>query len=76
MPDPRRLPPHAAWARLKDMQQVVVEQPMVAHALRCLPLYDVLELTLELLHQNEWPEFDEPEPLPLNVIRFRPRLRL
>jgi hypothetical protein len=57
------------------MQQVVVEQPMVAHAVRCLPLYDVLELTLELLRQHGWPEFGEPESLPPNVIRFRPHLR-
>ena len=75
MRDARLLPPHAAWARLRDMQQVVVEQPTVAHAVRCLPLYDVLELTLELLQQDDWPEFREPEPLPPNVIRFRPRAR-
>ena len=68
------LPPHAAWARLRDMQQVVVHEPAIAHAVRCLPLYDQLELTLELLHQDDWPDFTEPEPLPPNVVRFRPRL--
>jgi hypothetical protein len=57
------------------MQKVVYEQPSVAHSVRCLELYDVLELTLELLRQHNWPEFEfaEPEPLPANVIRFRPR---
>jgi hypothetical protein len=58
------------------MQQVVVEQPTVAHAVRCLLLYDVLELTLELLRQRDWPEFGELEPpLPPNAIRFRVRVR-
>lgn len=71
----RLVPPRAAWARLRDMRQVVVEQPAVAHAVRCLPLYDVLELTLELVRQHDWPEFSEPEPLPPNVSRFRPRVR-
>jgi hypothetical protein len=69
------LPASTAWARLRDMQHVVVEQPVVAYAVQCLPLYDVLELTVELLRQEAWPEFAEPEPLPPNVIRFRPRLR-
>jgi len=67
----RLVPPRAGWARLRDMRQVVVEQPAVAHAVRCLPLYDVLEL----VRQHDWPEFSEPEPLPPNVIRFRPRTR-
>jgi hypothetical protein len=75
MQDPRLLPPHETWARLRDMQQVVVEQPAVAHAVRCLPLYDRLELTLELLRQHHWPEFGEREQLPPNVIRLRPRAR-
>jgi hypothetical protein len=70
------LPPKAAWARLKDMQMVVADQPAIAHAVRCLRLDDVLELTLELLRQRDWPEFVKPEPeLPPNVIRFRPRVR-
>jgi hypothetical protein len=55
------------------MQHVVLHQPAVAHAVRCLPLYDQLELTLELLHQDGWPHFAEPEPLLPNVVRFRPR---
>jgi len=69
------LPPYAAWARLKDMQQVVADQPAIAHAVRCLRLYDQLELTIELLRQHDWPEFVEAQPLPPNVIRFRPRVR-
>src|SRR5215468_5323105 len=55
----RVLPPYAAWARLKDMQQVVADQPAIAHAVRCLRLYDQLELTIELLRQHDWPEFVE-----------------
>jgi len=67
----------AAWQRLRDMQDVVARQPNIAHAVRCLTLYDLLELQLALLHQTDWPEcdYDEPEPLPPNVIRFRPRAR-
>jgi hypothetical protein len=57
------------------MQQVIFDQPAIAYAVRCLPLYDQLELTLELLQQEGWPEFAEPEPLPPNVIRFCPRSR-
>lgn len=64
-----------AWRRIRDMQTVVAEQPAIAHAVRCLPLLDVLELQLQLLAQPDWPEFEEPEELPPNVIRFRPRRR-
>ena len=67
------LAPHAAWRRLQDVQEVVANQPAIAHAVQCLPLYDQLELTLELLRQAQWPEFDDSESLPPNVIRFRPR---
>jgi hypothetical protein len=63
-----------AWERLTDMEMVVADQPAIAHAVRSLPLHDVLELTLELLRQQDWPQFAEPEQLPPNVIRFRPRL--
>ena len=69
------LAPRHAWDRLRDMKQVVDRQPAIAHAIRCLPLYDQLELTLELLRQDDWPEFDQRERLPSNVVRFRPRLR-
>jgi hypothetical protein len=71
----RLLPPHAGWLRLKEVQNVLAEQPAIAHAVRCLPLYDQLQLTVELLQQEDWPDFDEPEVLPSNVIRFRPRSR-
>jgi hypothetical protein len=60
---------------LKDVQNVLAEQPAIAHAVRCLPLYDQLQLTVELLQQEDWPDFDEPEVLPSNVIRFRPQSR-
>jgi hypothetical protein len=71
----RVLPPHVAWRRLKDVQRVVAAEPRVAYAVHCLPLYDQLNLTLELLRQDEWPELHEPEELPPNVVRFRPRTR-
>ena len=51
------------------MRRVMCTRPEVAYAVRCLPLIDQLELTLELLKQ--WQE-SEPE-LPSNVILFRPR---
>ena len=57
------------------MQNVVARQPEIAHAVRCLSLYDQLDLTLELLRQDYWPGFQEPDNLPENVIRFRPRVR-
>ncbi len=69
------LTPYTAWQRLRDIQAVVARQPPIACAVRRLPLYDQLELTLELLRQIDWPEFDDPEPLPPNVVRFRPRRR-
>src|SRR5262249_19898040 len=83
------LPPYAAWARLRDMRHVVEHQPAIAHAVRCLRLHDQLELTLELLRLHDqleltlellrlhdWPDVAEPEPLPPNVVRFRPCARL
>ena len=51
----------AAWKRLRDMELVLARQPSVARAVRCLPLSDQLELTLELLAQREWPDFAEAE---------------
>ena len=60
----RMLPPCGAWQRLRDIQEVVARQPAIAHAVQCLPLCDQLELTLELLKQNGWPELETPEPLP------------
>jgi hypothetical protein len=40
------------------MQNVVAKQPEIAHAVRCLSLYDQLDLTLALLQQDDWPEFE------------------
>jgi hypothetical protein len=57
------------------MEFVLARQPAVARAVRCLPLSDQLELTLELLCQRDWPDFDDVEELPPNVVRFRPRIR-
>ena len=65
------LTPPVAWDRLRHIQQVVATQPAIARAVRCLSLYDQLDLTLELLHQRDWPDFDSPEDLPPNVIPFR-----
>jgi hypothetical protein len=59
----------AGWELLAHMRRVMCAWPDVAYAVRCLPLIDQLELTLEFL--NEW---QEPEPeLPSNVIPFRLR---
>jgi hypothetical protein len=68
------LTPPVAWDRLRDIEHVVATQPAIARAVRCLSLYDQLDLTLELLDQRDWPEFDSPEDLPPNVIPF-PRRR-
>jgi hypothetical protein len=57
------------------MHDVVAHQPAIAYAVHCLTLFDQLELTLELLEQLDWPDFDTPEPLPANVVRFRARGR-
>ena len=46
---------------------MVVREPVIAYAVHCLSLYDQLELTLELLQQDDWPQFDDLEPLPPNV---------
>ena len=66
-------PPDRGRRRLRDMHDVMEHQPAIAHAVRCLMLFDQLDLTLELLRQDDWPDFDTPEPLPPNVVRFRPR---
>jgi hypothetical protein len=46
--------PPDAWQRLRDMQRVLAEQPLIAQAVRCLPLCEFLELQLELLRQPDW----------------------
>ena len=67
------LPPPVAWRRLRDIQQVFATQPAIARAVRSLTLCDQLDLTLELLRQHDWPEFEHREDLPPNVIPFRRR---
>jgi hypothetical protein len=54
------------------MNNVVVHQPAIAYAVHCLTLFDQLELTLQLLEQDDWPDFHSPEPLALNVVPFSP----
>jgi len=65
--------PEIAWMRLAHMRDVVRREPAVAHAVRCLSLRDQLELTLELLRQDDWCDDDPTDSLPPNVIPFRPR---
>jgi hypothetical protein len=54
------------------MRVVVEHQPAIAYAVHCLTLFDQLELTPELLKQDDWPDFNTLEPLRPNVVRFRP----
>jgi hypothetical protein len=61
------LPPGLAWQRLLQLQDVLAEQPELAHAVRRLPLYDQLAMTVELLLDSP----ETAEALPANVIPFR-----
>ena len=63
------LPPSVAWQRLAYMQHVVWTRPEIAYAVRCLPLLDQLELTVDLLTDGNAAEAE----LPPNLIQFRPR---
>ena len=63
--------PEVAWMRLACMRDVVRREPAVAHAVRCLSLRDQLELTLELLRQDDWCDDEQTETLSPNVIPFR-----
>ena len=45
--------------RLRDMQSVLADQPLIAHAVRVIAV-DVLELQLELLRQTDCPAFLAP----------------
>jgi hypothetical protein len=67
------LAPDAGWQLLFRMQEVLAEQPAVARAVRRLSLHDQLSLTLQLLRTVDWPATPTAEPLPPNVVRFRPR---
>ena len=66
---PAMVAPLLAWQRLAHIQHVVWTRPEIAYAVRCLPLLDQLELTLELLTNGNKCEAE----LPPNVIPFRPR---
>ncbi len=67
------IPPHRAWHRVSRMQHMVAQEPALAWVVSCMPLYDQLDLTLELLHMdgNTYLDEDPAEPWPPNVIRFR-----
>jgi hypothetical protein len=57
------------------MQRIVAYQRDVARAVSYMPLYDQLELTLELLdrHGDSYLDEEPRKPMPLNVVRFRVR---
>ena len=69
------IPPHRAWRRVSRMQHMVAQEPALAWVVSCMPLYDQLDLTLELLLKvgNTYLDEEPGEPLPSNVIRFRVR---
>ena len=69
------IPQRQAAHRLARMQRIVAQQPDVAWAVSCMPLYDQLELMLELLtcDGNTYLDEEPDEPLALNVVRFRVR---
>ena len=69
------IPPRQAWHRLARMQLMVAQEPALAWAVSCMPLYDQLDLTLELLHMggDTYLDEDPAEQWPSNVIRFRTR---
>jgi hypothetical protein len=56
---------------------MVAHEPTLAWIVSCMPLYDQLDLTLELLQTDGSTYLDEDpsEPSPSNVIRFRVRRR-
>ena len=57
------------------MQHMVAQKPALAWVVSCMPLYDQLDLTLELLQTDGSTYLDEDpsESSPSNVIRFRLR---
>ena len=69
------IPPHRAWRRLTRMQQMVAHEPTLAWAVSWMPLYDQLDLSIELLQTDGSTYLDEDpsESSPSNVIRFRLR---
>jgi hypothetical protein len=69
----RVLSPEAAWRRLALLQQALDDAPALALAVRRLPLREQLTMTIELLRDAEGCDAGQDEPLPSNVLRFRPR---
>ena len=69
------IPAHRAWRRVSRMQHMVAQEPALAWVVTYMPLYDQLDLTLELLQIDGSTYLDEDpsEPSPSNVIRFRVR---
>jgi hypothetical protein len=67
--------PGQAAHPLARMQSIVAQRPEVAWAVSCMPLYDQLELMLELLKCDGTTYLDEEpdEPRALNFVRFRVR---
>jgi hypothetical protein len=67
--------PGQAAHPLARMQSIVAQRPEVAWAVSCMPLYDQLELMLELLtcDGNTYLDEEPDEPLASNVVRFRLR---
>ena len=57
------------------MHHMVAQEPALAWVVSCTPLYDQLDLTLELLQTDGSTYLDEDrsESSPSNVIRFRLR---
>jgi hypothetical protein len=68
-------PPHTRPRRDSETCSKWLRISQQSRAVQCVPVYDHLALTFELLDQGDWAEFDEPEPLPPNVVRFRSRTR-
>jgi len=54
---------------------MVAQEPALAWVVSCMPLYDQLDLTLELLQTDASTYLDEDpsEPSPSNLISFRLR---
>ena len=69
------IPPRQAWHGLACMRQMVAHEPALDWAVSWLPLYDQLDLTLELLQTdgNSYLDEDPSDPTPSNVIRLRLR---
>jgi hypothetical protein len=58
------LPPPRAWQRLAHIQPVICARPEIAYAVRCLTLFDQVELTIGLLSDGDKSKAE----LPPNVV--------